>query len=133
MPINCPTAEMFTAEGGQYVYTGGWYKLKPTGAMAKPWCLPYPRKRLSLCVCKLKPVETRVDRALFQLLKLRCDELLSNVAFRFKLRHYNTVRIAATLDEYNQRLKSAPCKYADVGWCKFKPVETRIERACCSA
>jgi hypothetical protein len=44
--------------------------------------------------CKLEPIESRVECVLFQRLKLTCVKLLSNVAFRFKLRHYNL----ATMD-----------------------------------
>ena len=41
--------------------------------------------------CTLNPVEARVERYWFQRLKLKYDELLSNFAFNFNLRHYSVV------------------------------------------
>jgi len=41
--------------------------------------------------CKLKPVETRVESAWFQRLKLKYDTPVSEFAFKFKLRRYKWV------------------------------------------
>jgi len=38
--------------------------------------------------CRLKRVEPRLESAWCQLLKLRCDQLLSRFAFSFNLRPY---------------------------------------------
>ena len=40
--------------------------------------------------CKLKPVETRVESAWFQRLKLNCDKPVSEFAFKFNLRPYTS-------------------------------------------
>jgi hypothetical protein len=37
---------------------------------------------------RLNPVDSRFESAWFQLLKLKCDELLSSFAFNFNLRRY---------------------------------------------
>ena len=41
--------------------------------------------------CILNRVESRVENAWFQRLKLKCDTLLSNIAFNFNLRRYTEV------------------------------------------
>jgi hypothetical protein len=67
-----------------------------------------------------KRVETRVERALFQRLKLEYDEPLSNFAFNFNVRRYTKVAF--------------PAKYANseppkAGWRKLKPVDIRVGSA----
>jgi hypothetical protein len=49
--------------------------------------------------CKLKPVETRVESAWFQLLKLEYHKLLSMVTINFNLRRYMTGEGALAREE----------------------------------
>ena len=44
----------------------------------------------TVCCCSFTPGSPRVHRAWFQRLKRECDELLSNSAFKFKVRRYST-------------------------------------------
>jgi hypothetical protein len=44
---------------------------------------------------KLNPVEAHVERVWFQLLKVKCDEPLSDFAFNFNLRRYSTDEMKA--------------------------------------
>jgi hypothetical protein len=72
----------------------------------------------------LNPIEARVERDWFQILKLKYDELLSNFAFNLHLRHYN-------LDMPLQLLPlplPASSWLVLVGWCRLNPVEARVER-----
>jgi len=39
--------------------------------------------------CKLQHIDTRVETAWFQRLKLSCDGLLPSFAFKVKLHHYS--------------------------------------------
>ena len=50
--------------------------------------------------CKSKQVETGVDSAWLQLLKLKYDELLSSFAFKFKLRPYTTGHLELNMTEF---------------------------------
>jgi hypothetical protein len=52
--------------------------------------------------CKLKRVESRVESAWFERLKLRYDKLLSSFAFNFNLRRYNAAA------DWLDALESAP-------------------------
>jgi hypothetical protein len=64
--------------------------------------------------CKLKPIEPRDESAWSQRLKPNFDEPLSNVAFSFNVRRYTTVDAAKRV-------------LREVGRCRLKPLETRVE------
>jgi hypothetical protein len=66
--------------------------------------------------CRLNPVESRVERDWFQSLKLKYDELLSNL----NLRHCN-------LDLALQLLLPASSWLDRVGWCRLNPIEARVD------
>ena len=48
---------------------------------------------------KVNGLESRVESAWFQRLKLKCDELVSSFAFNFKLRPYRWVMLGAMLEK----------------------------------
>ena len=56
-------------------------------------------KRPKAWRCRLNPVEGRVKSALFQRVKLKCDEPFSSFAFNFKLRRFIKVDDAEAADD----------------------------------
>jgi len=67
-------------------------------------------------------VETRIESACLQRLKVKHDNLLSSFAFKFNLRPCNMVASCA--------LSGVESATTMVGWCKLTLVESRVDSAC---
>jgi len=76
--------------------------------------------------CRLKRVETRVESAWFQRLKLGYDEPLSNFAFILNLRRYTA---GCMVEELRAKGDQALRQYSVVGRCRLKRVDPSVESA----
>jgi len=77
----------------------------------------------------LQPVETRVESAWFQRLKLKCEEPLSNLAFKFALCRYVEVsELQRQRDEFRKQLEDAEAEHAEAMEPQIRQIRAEISR-----